>query len=487
MRLVFKLASILTLGAILVLSVYGYTRVRRETMLFEEDMARDHTLLGEVLAGTVENVWIHDGEARALDTVRLVDSIRREVKITWLQIDASSGPKPTHISIDLWGDILSGGNSMRKVTHEGHGFIRSYFPVKVSGIIRGVLEFSESLDRQQSYLAATVWNTVVIIVLIGVCSGLISLAAGRWLVAQPVSLLISQARRVGAGDLSSSLNFQRQDELGSLAGEMNLMTTRLAELNEWLVKETQARLESERQLLHADRLASIGAIASGVAHELGTPLNVVSARAKMIVKANSNLEEVERNTKIIEQQVSRMSSIIRELLDYARIRVVRKSREDLSRIVHSTVRLVAPLASQKQIEISIQDPQQALYANVDATLIQQALTNLLINGIQAMPRPGEIRIGVEKQSLHPGKDESRPIGDFFCLWVKDQGTGIEKNNLNKIFEPFYTTKGIHEGTGLGLPMAQKAILEHGGWIDVESEQEEGSTFFVYLPAGEVTC
>jgi signal transduction histidine kinase len=239
------------------------------------------------------------------------------------------------------------------------------------------------------------------------------------------------------------------------------------------------------QLRHADRLNTVGKLASGIAHELGTPLNVVSGRARMIARGAPPEEAVD-NARIIAEQVDRMAKIIRQLLDFARPRGAQKAPADLATLARQTLSLLEPLGKKRAVGLHFEERAGAgARAEVDAGQLQQVLTNLIMNGIQATRGGGDLSVTIERVRARPPADHGGPEGDYIAIRVADQGDGIPPEVLPRVFEPFFTTKDIGEGTGLGLSVTYGIIQEHGGWIDVQTEVKKGSTFTVYLaPGGE---
>jgi signal transduction histidine kinase len=226
-------------------------------------------------------------------------------------------------------------------------------------------------------------------------------------------------------------------------------------------------LAAQHQLEHVTRLATLGTLASGIAHELGTPLNVVLARAKMIARGEVDGDAVKDNARLIVEQAERMTRIISELLDFARDRRPRQAPLDLDAAIAQASLLLAPIAQDAKVEIEVSVPQLSISG--DASQLQQALTNLMLNGIQAMPRGGKLRVSMEHSD-----DEVR-------IAVQDQGTGIPPEERERIFKAFYTTKEPGKGTGLGLAVSDRIVKDHGGRILVESEVGRGSRFIIILP------
>jgi two-component system, NtrC family, sensor kinase len=237
------------------------------------------------------------------------------------------------------------------------------------------------------------------------------------------------------------------------------------------------------QLRHADRLANVGKLASGIAHELGTPLNVIGGWGRMIAARELEDAEAADGARIIVDQAERMTRIIRQLLDFARRRSPRKELLDLRTPIAQSLALLAPLAEKRHARFEQRLPAEPALVQADAAQLQQVLTNLLVNAVQAMPSGGRIEAALYREKLVPPPDSGAPPGEYFCIEVQDEGTGMSEEVLGRVFEPFFTTKEPGEGTGLGLSVSQGIAQEHGGWIALESKPGAGSRFRVYLPPG----
>ena len=247
-----------------------------------------------------------------------------------------------------------------------------------------------------------------------------------------------------------------------------------------IAREERERESAVQQLRHADRLNTIGKLTAGIAHELGTPLNVVSGHASWIASGRVAGEEAKASARTVVQQVERMTAIIKSLLAFSRRGGVRKNAIDLRRLVTETRDLLTPLAKKSGVEI-VTESNGSLIAAVNAGEIQQVLTNLVMNALQAMPGGGKIYIDLTRgpypqAALHGIADVS-----FAVIRVRDEGTGIAPDVLPHIFDPFFTTKDVGTGTGLGLSVSFGIVRDHGGFIEVSSEVGAGSEFIVYLP------
>jgi two-component system, NtrC family, sensor kinase len=345
--------------------------------------------------------------------------------------------------------------------------LKTYVALDADGARQGVIELSEPPDAANRFLRNVIVETVAMALALTIVSALLSFLMGQWLVGAPVRILSEKARRIGRGDFSGAVTLPQNDELTDLAREINAMCDRL--------------VMTLDQLRHADRLATVGKLASGVAHELGTPLNVVGARARMVATGETTLEESREYAGIIVGATDRMTATIRQLLQFARRSGPNKAPHDVRKLVAEAVELLRPLARKVQAELTLASSNADATANVDAGQIQQVITNLVMNAIQAMPRGGIVELNVQKERVTPPGEANRPEGDYLCLRVQDEGEGISPENLTRIFEPFFTTKDVGAGTGLGLAVSYGIVRDHGGWIAVESKVRAGATFSVYLP------
>jgi signal transduction histidine kinase len=262
---------------------------------------------------------------------------------------------------------------------------------------------------------------------------------------------------------------------------MDRMSQSLLEADSRVRAEEAARRKAEEELHHAERLATIGKLAAGVAHELGTPLNVISGRAKRVGRQHREDPEIQDNVSIITDQVDRVTQIVQQLLQFARRKQVSKSRIDLRELTRSTVAEVQPTLSPSiKFELALDERTDARI-EIDGRQIQQVLTNLIINGAQAMPAGGQLTIALSRRPANPPAGHSGANGDYLCVSVMDEGQGIAPDDLPHIFEPFFTTKDIGDGTGLGLAVSHGIVRDHDGWIDVETEVGKGTRFEVFLP------
>ncbi len=484
MRLVRKLLLVLVTLMVAVLILDAWVGIRRETRLLETDMNADERDTGQALAAAIGALWRTDGRERALQLVGEAQTQPVRVAVRWVDPHAGA-ERPDAPSVAAVRDRVARGEVFSVIPNpegEVRRRIYTYVPVMVEGVQQGALELSESLSEEQAHLRHLVLQRAVTAGGLAVLFTAAAWILGAWFVGRPMHALVDKARRVGAGDLGGPLVLNQQDEIGDLAAEINAMCEQLDAARKQLASETQARIHALEQLRHADRLATVGQLAAGVAHELGTPLNVVTQRAKMIATGEVQGAEAADGARIVFEQSQRITGVIRQLLDFARRRSPTKAPQDVRSIAEQTTAFLAPLARKSSVEVQMKLPEAPVVCDVDSGQIQQVLLNLMMNGIHAMKRGGTLHVEVDTARVVPPADVGGIANDYIRVRVRDTGAGIAPENQARIFEPFFTTKDVGEGTGLGLAVSWGIVREHEGWLEVESQVGQGSTFAVFLPA-----
>jgi two-component system, NtrC family, sensor kinase len=310
---------------------------------------------------------------------------------------------------------------------------------------------------------------------------------GLKFVGRPLNRMMEFTKQIGEGDFSKRIVVHGNDELSNLATAMNQMCEQLAASREAVQKEAEARIAALEQLRHTERLATLGRLSSGIAHELGTPLNVVSGRAKLIIHENLNKQDIVECSKIIKGQAERMAKLIRQLLDFARRRAPQKSWIDLQNLSAQVLEMLKPSAKKQNVDLDLLKNEDIPLVSIDPYQIQQVLINLVMNGIQAMPEGGHLELGIHMKHARPPAQNCSPKQNYAVIYIKDEGSGIPEDHIHHLFEPFFTTKSVGQGTGLGLSIAYGIVREHGGWIDVQSEIGKGSCFTIYIPLEVDQC
>jgi len=255
------------------------------------------------------------------------------------------------------------------------------------------------------------------------------------------------------------------------------MAVDLKKAHEKIIQESETRLELERSLRQSEKLATVGQLSSGLAHEIGTPLNIISGRAELTKRKPNDKGGVQKNQDVILQQTERITRIIQQLLGFVRKKKPEQKTLNIQGLLETTLDFLDHQIEKKGVEVAMDIPANVPSVVGDGDQLQQVFLNLFLNAIQAMPDGGTLRLSASSKRISKeGLDGER---EYVEISVKDTGIGMEREILQNIFNPFFTTKDT--GTGLGLMVSHGIIQDHEGWIEVESEVGKGSAFRVYLP------
>jgi two-component system NtrC family sensor kinase len=305
------------------------------------------------------------------------------------------------------------------------------------------------------------------------------------LVSTPVSMLTRGMEQVAGGDLDYHLDINTRDEIGELAHAFNAMTADLKkaknELVEWgntLEKKVQEKTEAihraQAQLIHSEKLASLGRMAAGVAHEINSPLTGIVTFGHLLLKKFPAGTEEHEDIEVIIEQANRCSTIIKGLLGFARASAAEKTATNINDVINHSLNIVRNKADFFNIKLVTNFDENLDRVTADSSQLQQVFLNLIMNAADAIEGKGTITITTKNTG-----DNGR---DFVEIEFRDTGPGIDDENLAKIFEPFFTTKPVGKGTGLGLAVSHGIIQEHGGTIFAKTKVGEGTSFFIKLPA-----
>ncbi len=348
--------------------------------------------------------------------------------------------------------------------------------------ILGMVEISRSAEVL-SVTSGDLFDAMTLIVLIVlVTTVVVGLLASR-LVSRPITKLLSGIDDVAKGDLSHVLLSERDDEIGQIATRFNDMTFSLRESRGETQRQNEAKLALEQRLGQTEKLATLGQLAAEIAHEVGTPLNVIAGRARSIQKKSHDSEAVEKNAIIVAEQTARITRIIQRLLDFTRrkVGVTGKADVNLNELSLMTMELLSAQFSSAKVKTRLERAEGLPRVAGDQDRLQQVMINLLLNAAQSMPDGGSLAVETALvRRTRPGLEDG-PEQAFVSFSVRDTGVGVPEDIRDKIFDPFYTTKEGQGGTGLGLAVCSGIVKEHDGWIDIEENAGGGTVFRVFLP------
>ncbi len=362
----------------------------------------------------------------------------------------------------------------------------------VSQSVLGIVDIAYSLDEldqsMRSHAIHVIASSLGFIVLFALTIGVLL----QRLIYVPLKDLEDGAQRVTSGELELDIPVRSDDEFGRVAGSFNEMTAALHEsrremqelvqtLESKVAERTQELLAAKAEVAQGEKLASIGVLASGIAHELNNPLTgVLTFTSLMRKKAQDGSEDAE-DLDLVIRETKRCASIIKRLLDFAREKVPVKGFYSLNQVIEDTVRFVERPASLQQIEISTELDPDLPQVWGDADLIKQVIMNLLVNAQQAIEGKGRIVVASRAARASTPAKAGDQRTSMVEVTVSDTGCGIPAANLQRIFDPFFTSKEVGKGTGLGLSVSYGIVKAHGGKISVESVVGEGTTFHIFLP------
>ncbi len=482
MKVTLKLVLVLVVVLFVIRTFEGFLTVKRETERLNTDIQRDALLLGNIVTTSVQSTWLSNGRNQAMELIEKFNLNEHPIHISWKPFKGNDGLN-NQLDEDSLTKLKNGETISLRQQRSNRGEVQYFFISVDVPETGGVIQLAETLNERSRYLQNAWTREAVAASFVFLVSGSVMFLLGFVIIGRPLSRLQERIKRIGEGDMGGWFVLRGHDELAALAHCLNDMCAELHTAWEREITETKKRIAVMEQMRHMDRLTTIGRLASGVAHELGTPLNVISGRAGMIKDSANNLktEQIQDNAETIKSQAMRMTNIIRHLLDFARQRPPKRVKTNGSDVVRQAVELVNCLGYKASARMEPPEESSSLLVNIDPVQIQQVVTNLIENALQAMPEGGDVLVEVKSKTANPPEGVESHKGRFLQIMVKDNGTGISKDHLSKIFDPFFTTKDVGEGTGLGLSITYGIVREHSGWIDVISEKGKGSCFTVYIP------
>ena len=470
-----RLTLVLLLALTPTVALYTYWSTTRSTRTYIDDLKRETRATSRALGPALEN------DLRAREWDQIDDVLQRMSAEGTLGALFSPEGKPLYAatgfppglapSADKFGLSGSRGFVEYEAAVNGRRWFCRLSPLKQPDqmIIGHLLVAQDWSDIREDLRARTLGSMAAAIVVVTLIAALIPLAIRRY-ISNPLRELSRRVTRLSSGDeLSRGIG---GDEVKLLSEEFHRLDQQLTKAGADLMERHRRELELERRLQHADRLATIGTLASGLAHEIGTPMGVIRARAEYLLHSELGAWKQQEGLEIIIKQIDRISRIVRMLLDYARNRESTRAVCDLRAIVQHALSLVETEVARRNIQLIAELGDQPLTVQCDADQLQQVFVNLAINALDAMAATG----GMLRVLAESGAGEDRSARITFA----DTGPGIAAVDRSRVFDPFFTTKEPGKGTGMGLAVSQSIMRDHGGEISFESASD-GTRFFVTMP------
>ncbi len=285
-------------------------------------------------------------------------------------------------------------------------------------------------------------------------------------ISRPLQRLTVAAVQVTNGEYGTEVDLRRSnDEIGLLAESFNEMSRKMAD-------DIEQLRQLNEQLIRTEKLAAMGTLSAGVAHEVNNPLAAISSMIQMMQSKNDLNSETHERLKLISTQIIRITQVTRDMMDFARVRPAAKSLVNVNNVIETSLRLVSFDKSFQRLRLKKEYAENLPTVFADHDQLQQVFLNLFLNARDAMPEGGELFVKTSQS-----KKEIQAL-------IADSGNGIEEKNLKQIFDPFFTTKPTGKGTGLGLAVCYGIVTAHGGKIEVAANGDGGTKFVINLPVHE---
>jgi two-component system NtrC family sensor kinase len=511
LSLITKLTLLTSIILVAFMALFAYVNLKELRQIFLEGAASATDKLSETIIKTTHyQMMINDlprvfdmiREVRTLEGIRQIRLINNGGRIIYstdekengLLVDKNSesydifSPKPpqkgatrndSRVYRDKSGKLVMG--LAKAIYNEKSCSTSSCHFHSASLPVLGVLEMTVSLDKMQAqldvYRVRIITMTFFLLIMVWAS---ITLCMQK-IVNIPVKQLLQHAREVGSGNLGACVKIPSTDEMGTLALVMNEMTLGLKksydQLEEWgrtlegKVAERSQELERiQAQLIRSEKLASLGELVAGIAHEINNPLTGILVFSSLISNDRRLDPALKNDLDTVIQETERCATIVKGLLDFSRESVPQKTWTSLNGILEASLALVKNQAQFQNINIVLDYSPDIPAILADPQQLEQVCINILLNASHAMSSGGILRIATDIAA-----DKSGVV-----VKIADTGCGIPEENLPKIFDPFFTTKET-SGTGLGLSVSYGIINSHGGTIEVESTVDVGTTFTIHLP------
>lgn len=480
-----RVVLIVALPAALLVSGHGLLRLQQEEAQLRAEDTRHVELAARALQIAVENA-LRDRHISDVQRL-LVQMLERHEGVDRVRLfDRDLRPLLVSNALAI-GDVVPSGQ-LRAVMETGasYGYYERvggqsvyYYlvPLRDRDRITGSLELVRLASGVDRRLHAAFTDVLVRLgLLLAALIVLVTLVLQRRVI-RPVAALIEGLQRLGRGETDVRLDVRlpvtRRDELGLAVSAFNETARQLEAARAQLLAESERALDLERQVQRSAALAVAGKLASGLAHEVGTPLNIISGRAEVALNALPPDAGQREDLEVIVDQIDRITRIINSLLDTVRPQAPVPRPCEVARLVEPLMPLLTHAARGRSVALTSTVGRDLPPVLCDAGQLQQVLINVIMNAIEATPAGGRVVTDAKRQA------EGGRCG--VAIAVIDTGSGIPAEAVARVFQPFFTTKPRGQGTGLGLAISRDIITAHGGDIRVESEEGRGTTVTIWLP------
>ncbi|MBN2061217.1 MAG: cache domain-containing protein [Deltaproteobacteria bacterium] len=431
--------------------LYGGILLNRNPAII--DIVKDTVFLNETYKG------------RSIGRITIfMNDVRISTNVLYQNGDPAIG---TRVSSDVKEHVLQKGETwIQRACVLSEWYITSYEPIvdlygKRIGILGvGVLE-EKYVDIRR--------NTLLLFILVTVAGMLLATGLGYFVshkITKPIKHLIRASKQVSEGSLTPDIGPMSNDEIGVLQRAFKEMVAAMG----------RRRASSESKLIQSEKQASIGRLAAGVAHEVNNPLTGVLTYTHMLLRREDISDDVRDDLKTIADATDRVRKIVKDLLDFSRQTEINRESIDINILAKSAISLIEKQALVKGVNIRFDEGTDLPTVTLDRSQFQSVILNILLNALDATEEGGEITISTGV-SLSTSEERRRGVE----IVIEDTGCGMTPQILDRIFDPFFSTKDEGKGTGLGLSVSLGIVQRHGGTIKVKSEIDKGSAFFIWVP------
>lgn len=475
MKLAPRMTAVIGSCALILFGVSGMTQLRSEERDLRAVAENEVRLLARSLQVSFENALRDRQLEDVTETLEALAPVDPTVTVFVFDdegqlVGASRGARPSSDTLRL--GVLAKGHVdpvMEYAPVEAPGVLllglrlREEGPARASAIV-----LEKPLRELQRDLRATrlsIWLTTSLLVL--TVAGLTWVLTRRY-VGLPLGRMVTNMKRVRSGDLQIARGQKTNDEVGEAQEEFDRLVVALDEARVRADQEFEARRRIERGLQNADKLITLGQLSAVMAHEIGSPLQILEGRARALRKHAEDADATRRTADMLVEQTERITRIVGQMLSITRRRPSVRSAVDAEASIRSVVALLELEARRRRVKLAVNRSGRAdVFADGDQ--LQQVALNLLRNALDASPRDSTVTVDV-------GGDDDRLV-----LEVRDSGCGVSESARARLFEPFFTTKADSGGTGLGLSVVQSIVQQHGGRVDFVEDGRAGGLVRVDLP------
>ncbi len=476
-----RLTLALSGAALVIFAGVGVWQVQSEENDLRTATARDARLLGRSLEVAFENALRDRQGEDVQETLRELERSEPDVDVYVYDgagglVAASSGARPRSSPAAQ----PSARGRVTFVPEQDSRAIELTAPLfEGDGGEVGTLLIVRPLDSMRRDLTATKTRVVLSVLSFVVIIALLTMLLSRAWVARPLARMIEQMRRVRRGDLSPAMGPVPRDEVGRVLTEFDVLVGELREARARLDAEIEQRRRLEDGLRRLDKLVTVGQLAAGLAHEIGSPLQVLEGRLASLERSAARPEQTRRVARILRDQTQRITRIVSRLSEIARRRAPQLAPTDVSSSCRTVIDLVEGEARRRGIEIVLTAASDVPLISSDGDQVQQLVLNLVRNALEASEPHRERQVSV-RITRTSGGDDARVVRGV-RITVTDEGRGMETETLARAFEAFFTTRESEGGSGLGLAVVKGIVDEHRGSVAIHSEPGVGTRVDVDLP------